>query len=273
MENANAMEEGRHGGGGAAAAASRSPKGKKKLKKIWHNTPMEILHGSLAILSVGTSFTGIILTWSDPGIRGITMFAGILTSVIAPYVYYQQTKLTDINAMKDIYNAMKREVGRLSEENRRLHNRTKDMEQTIDNLADMETALDVITGTQGHSVEAYAEQVEENEEILDQMEKNLKANVLQNLLQVLIRHDRDNDMRIEESEIDNLIRRIKMINGVDVVEEEFRELAMKAGGSLASIMDIIQKSMEGDDEGEGDELRSSVFVLKDSSIRSEKKND
>ena len=93
MENANAMEEGRHGGGGAAAAASRSPKGKKKLKKIWHNTPMEILHGSLAILSVGTSFTGIILTWSDPGIRGITMFAGILTSVIAPYVYYQQTKL------------------------------------------------------------------------------------------------------------------------------------------------------------------------------------
>jgi hypothetical protein len=271
MENANAIEEGRGG-----RAASRSPKGrnKKKLKKIADHTPMEIFHGVLAILSIGTSVTGIILTFGDSATRGITIFAGALTAVIAPYVYYQQTKLTDINAVKATYEAVKREVGRLSAENRRLHDTMGDLKHTIQNLEDMETALDVITGTQGHSVETFAEHVEESEEILVQMQKNLKAHVLQNLLQVIIRHDRNHDMLIEEKDISDLVRRIREINGVEVVEEEFRELVIKSGGKLASIMDIIKNSMA-EEEG-GDELRSSVFILKDNvhSIRySEKKND
>lgn len=258
MDNANAIEEGQGGG-----AASRNPKGKKmKLKKIAHHTPMELFHSALAILSVGTSVTGIILTISDSATRGITIFAGALTAVIGPYAYYQQTKLTDINAVKATYEAVKREVGRLSAENRRLRDAMGDLKHTIDDLEDMETALDVITGTQGHSVEAYAEHVEEIAEILVQMQKNLKAYVLQNLLQVVIHHDRDHDMLIEESDIGDLIRRIRKINGVEVVEKEFRELVMKSGGSLAAIMDIIKDSMaEGE---EGDELRSSVFILKDS---------
>ena len=37
-------------------------------------------------------------------------------------------------------------------------------------LGDVEDALDVITQTQGQSVEAFAEQVEENRAILNQME-------------------------------------------------------------------------------------------------------
>jgi len=66
-----------------------------------------------------------------------------------------------------------------------------------------------------------------------------------------------------------------MINGVDVVEDEFREFVIKAGGSLSAIMDIIKNSMA-DEEDDADELRSSVFILKDSvqSIRgSERMNN
>jgi len=259
MDNANAIEEGQ--GNGISAATADKPK--KKLKKIANHTPMEILHGTLAILSVGTSLSGIILTIADSATRGITIFAGALTAVIGPYVYYQQTKLTDIIALKETYDAIGREVGRLAAENRRLHDTMGDLKQSIDHLEDMETALDVITDRQGQSIDAYADYVDDSAEMLVQMQKNLKAYVLQNLLQVVIHHDRDHDMLVEESEIGNLIRRIKMINGVDVVEEEFRELVMKAGGSLAAIMDIIKNSML-DEDDDADELRSSVFILKDS---------
>jgi len=122
---------------------------------------MEILHGTLAILSVGTSVTGIILTFTDTATRGVTIFAGALTAVIGPYVYYQQTKLTvtDITALKETYESIGREVDRLSAENRRLHYSMGDLKQSIENIEEMETALDVITSTQGHSVEAYAEHV------------------------------------------------------------------------------------------------------------------
>ena len=46
--------------------------------------------------------------------------AGICGSVVAPYAYYQQTKLTDIIALKQTHEAVKREVDRLQSENVRL---------------------------------------------------------------------------------------------------------------------------------------------------------
>ena len=270
MENSNAMEEGNSGG---ISAATNIHMFRKPKRKIAHNTPMEIFHLSLAVLSVGTSVAGISIRVVEGAASTITIVAGVLTAAIGPYAYYQQRKLTDIVALKDTYNAIGREVGLLSAENQRLHDEMEHLKQSVDKLEDTETALDVITDTQGHSLQRVANHVKESKEILVQMEKNLKATVLQNLLQVVINHDRDNDMKIEENEIDNLIRRIKMINGVDVVEEEFRELVLKAGGSLSAIMDIIKNSMT--DEDDADELRSSVFILKSSVTESfsGKKND
>jgi len=87
--------------------------------------------------------------------------------------------------------AVKREVDRLQAENVRLNETVGELSDTIDKLEDVEQALDVITQTQGQSVAAFAEQVKENRDILGQMQKNLRANVLQNLLQVVIRSDQE----------------------------------------------------------------------------------
>ena len=220
---------------------------KKKLKKIASHTPMEILSGAVAALSVTTSLIAIIIN-PVPQV----VIAGTLSSVIGPYAYYQQTKLTDIIALKETHEAVKREVDRLQAENIRLNETVGELSDTIDRLEDVEQALDVITQTQGQSVAAFAEQVKENREILGQMQKNLRANVLQNLLQVVIRSDQDDNMQIEEDEIDDLISRIKKINGVEVREDRFKSAIMESGGSLSSVMDIIKNLMadnlSGDDE-------------------------
>merc|ERR1712176_249090 len=131
-----------------------------------------------------------------------------------------------------------------------------ELSATIDKLEDVEQALDVITQTQGQSVEAFAEQVKENRDILGQMQKNLRANVLQNLLQVVIRSDQDDNMQIEEDEIDDLINRIKKINGVEVREDRFKEKIISAKGKLSSVMDII-KNLMAEDSGEDE-----VFTLR-----------
>ena len=275
--DSNAIEEGRSGGGStpAAAPATSSPNKGKKTKKLANHTPMEILHGFVATVSILTSLTGMVLTRGD----GVVIFAGALTCVIAPYAYYQQTKLTDINFIKATYMSITRQVDRLNTENRRLHDKLTELTNTIDRLEDVETAMDIITGTQGQSIEEVTEQVQQSAEILAQMKKNLRAYVLQNLLQVVIRSDHDDNMKIEDDEIDDLIRRIRNINGVEVNEEEFRKLVAKSGGSLTKVMDIIRNMMaydDGDDElgggsggNDGDDThrRSSVFIVKDSTHR------
>lgn len=234
---------------GGIAAQSES----KKLKKVKKHTPMEILSGGVAVVSVGTSIAAMVVNPFAP-----VFVAGALSSVIGPYAYYQQTKLTDIIALKETHEAVKKEVDRLQAENVRLNETVSELSDTIDKLEDVEQALDVITQTQGQSVAAFAEQVKENRDILGEMQKNLRANVLQNLLQVVIRSDMDGDMQIEDEEIDDLVTRIKKINGVEVREDRFRERIIGSGGSLAAVMDII-KNLMSDDVSEGEE----IFIIKE----------
>ena len=214
---------------------------------------MEILSGGAAVVSVGTSVTAMVMNLST-----VVVVSGALTSVIGPYAYYQQTKLTDIIALKETHEAVKREVDRLQGENVRLNETVGDLTNTMDKLEDVEAALDVITQTQGQSVATFAEQVKENRDILDQLHKQLRANKLQNLLQVVIRSDQDDNMHIEEDEIDDLINRIKKINTLEVMEDRFKDRIMSEGGSLQSVMDIIKNLMADDISGEDE-----IFIMKD----------
>eukprot|EP00957_Ditylum_brightwellii_P119956 9154680-Ditylum_brightwellii.AAC.1 len=175
---------------------------------------------------------------------------------MGPYAYWQQTRLTDIAALKETHEAVQREVDRLAAENERLHKNVEDLSNTVDRLEDVEQALDVITETQGQSVEAFAEQVEENREILNQMQKNLRANVLQNLLSVIIRSDTDQDFTIDESELDDLVRRIKRINGCELNEDRFRKAILDNGGSLQAVMDVAKNLLSNDTDKDNE-----IFTL------------
>merc|ERR1711862_1047356 len=241
------------GGGNASGTETNTSttKSKTKLKKISSHTPMEILSGAFVVAAVGTSVPAMILT----KFTTIVWVSGLFSIVLWGYAYYQQTKLTDIIALKETHEAVTREVDRLQSENMRLNETVGKLSGTIDGLEDTEEALDVITQTQGQSVETFAEQVKENRDILNQFQKNLRTNILQNLLQVVIRSDQDDNMQIEEDEIDDLINRIKKINGVEVREERFKEAIRRSKGSL-SAMDII-KNLMAEDSGEDE-----VFTLR-----------
>mmetsp|Transcript_12304 Transcript_12304/g.26734 ORF Transcript_12304/g.26734 Transcript_12304/m.26734 type:complete len:261 (+) Transcript_12304:79-861(+) len=226
---------------------------KEPLRPIAGNTPMEMFAGVIAGTSVATAAAAMILNPAN-----IVFAAGGLSCAIGPYAYWQQRRLTDVVALQETHKALAEQVERLGKENTRLHETVVDLSKTVDRLEDVEQALDVITQTQGQSIEAFEEQVQDNREILNKMQSNLKANVLQNLLQVVIRSDKDENMTIEEHEIGDLINRIKGINGVEVNEPRFRDAITSSGGSLQCVMDIIRNLMD-DNVSEGDE----IFIIKD----------
>ena len=181
-----------------------------------------------------------------------------ISSFIGPYAFFQQKRLTDVIALQETHNALAAEIDRLGEENDRLHVAVQSLSETVDRLEDTEQALDTITQMQDQSIEAFEEQVNDNRDILSKMQSNLKANVLQNLLQVVIRSDKDQDMDIEADEIDDLIQKIEGINGVTVHKDRFRDAINNAGGSLQSVMDII-KNLMADESSE----ESEIFSIKE----------
>jgi len=223
------------------------------LRPIAGHTPMEMLAGGIAGASVATSAAAMVLNPVN-----VVFAAGGLSCAIGPYAYWQQRRLTDVAALQETHKALSEQVDRLGKENRRLHDTVEDLSETVDRLEDVEQALDVITQTQGQSIAAFEEQVADNRDILNKMQSNLKANVLQNLLQVVIRSDRDEDLTIEDDEVGDLINRIKGINGVEINEKLFREAITSSGGSLQCVMDIIRNLMD-DNVSEGDE----IFVIKE----------
>lgn len=217
------------------------------LKPVAENTPLEILTGVVAGTTIVTSLAAMALEQSI-----VTIVAGLLACGVGPYAFYQQKQLTSIRNLKETHAAIEAEVGQLKAENGRLNESVQELGATVDRLEDVEEALDAITETQGQSVDEFQQQVEKNKEILAKMEENLRANVLQNLLSVVIRSDTDNDHVIDPEEIDDLMKRITRINGVSLNEEKFRDVILQSGGSLKSVMDVIRnllsKDVQGDDQ-------------------------
>jgi len=244
----------------SSAAPASGSKSKKTisadgqpLRPIAGNTPMELVAGAIAGASVASAAAAMVL---QP--YNIVFAAGGLSCAIGPYAYWQQRRLTDVAALQETHKALGEQVDRLGKENTRLHETVVDLSETVDRLEDCEQALDVITQTQGQSIEAFEEQVADNREILNKMQSNLKANVLQNLLQVVIRSDEDENMTIEEHEIGDLINRIEGINGVEVNEPKFRDAITSSGGSLQCVMDIIRNLMD-DNSSDGDQ----IFIIQE----------
>ena len=146
-------------------------------------------------------------------------------------------------------------MDRLAAENNRLARNIDEMSDTVQGLQDVEDALEIITKTQGQTVSAFAEQVKENRKILERMQQNLKANVLQNLLSLVFGSDTNQDNIVNDHEADELVRRIGNMSGVVVHESKFREAIV--GKEVSAVMDVIRNLLASDNLAEEDR----IFVI------------
>jgi glutaredoxin 2 len=213
--------------------------GKGFLKPLPETTLLERGAGIVAVVSVGTAVAAMIIE------QTLLVYIGaIFSCMIGPYCYYQQTKLTDIRSLQETKTAITEEVNQLTSLNQRLIQNITNLTTSVDRLEEIEQALNVLTNTQGQSIDAFQKQVTENQQLLSQMKKNVQANVLQNLLSVVLRSDTNQDMIMNEIEITNLIRRLQNIAGVQVQEVQFRKAIQDQ--SISSIMTIIQNLLRPD---------------------------
>jgi hypothetical protein len=209
------------------------------LKHVMETTPKERLAGVVAGGAVVTSLAAIILEQS-----AVVILAGVLSIVMGPYAYYQQTKLTDIATLKETAAVVQQEVDRLQHENNRLGKNIDELGETIDNLQDVEEALDYITKASTQSVSALEQQVEENKQILSRMKKSTKGRVIQNLISIIYRGDVNEDDIIGAEEVDEVIKGLHKIGGLTVHEEKLK-IAI-TGRKTEAVIDVVKNLLSDD---------------------------
>ena len=158
------------------------------------------------------------------------------------YAWWQQVQLTDIKALKETQEKIQIEVDRLAAENNRLAKNIDEMSETVQDLKDVENALDVITQKQGQSVDALKEQVAMARQNLERMEMNLQGAVLNNLIDLISNSDVDGDSIVDAEETDGLLANLQNMSGVEVDVPKFR--AAIVGKEHREILSLVRNLLD-----------------------------
>ena len=210
------------------------PEIKGPLKPVVETTMKERIAAGVAACAVITALAAMVVEMGST----LVVIAGILSIVMGPYAYIQQTSLTDIATLQETTAVVQEEVNKLRSENERLEKNINELGDTIDNLQDVEEALDVISRTQGQSVSVLEEQVEENRKILEQMRKSTKGRIIQNLISVIYRGDADMDDKISAEEADKMISGLHQIQGMKLKDDKLK--AAVVGKSIDAVIDVVK---------------------------------
>ena len=142
--------------------------------------------------------------------------------------------------MKETVERMEMEVGNLKIENEKLNANVNELNTSVANLQDIEQTLEAVRKLEGASLDQLEEQLKTTEEIYDSMQDNLRSNVLQNLISVVLTCDHDGDMTLSDEEIQGLIDRLQSMYGVDIDDARAKQKIVDAGRSINGIMELIK---------------------------------
>jgi len=119
----------------------------------------------------------------------------------------------------------------------------------------VEEELRGIADKQSINVNKLVELVKENETILAQMRDNLRQRIVQDIISIVMKSDRDNDMTIDRNEAKTLALRIRLSlqeYGVVFDSEKFLK-AIGGDTTVQAIIAIVQKLMPSDKEEKDDD--------------------
>lgn len=110
----------------------------------------------------------------------------------------------------------------------------------------MQNTLETIRAVEGQSLDELEKQLETSKEILDKMQDNLMADILQNLITVVLGCDKDGDMMLADEEIDSLILKMEGVQGIDLKQDLLRTKLVEKGRSLNAVLDVCKNVLDDD---------------------------
>lgn len=212
----------------------------------------------VALAAVGTSIATLALT-----VGTVVSMASYMTIGFGPYAAIQKRKLKRLGGFRGQHNDLREKVNVLHAENDRLGENVERLEKNVSKIEEVEKDLAKLADTS--NVDRLVKLVKEQGEVTRQMKENLKARVVHDTLDVVIRSDRNRDFMIGPREMQELMLRLNHVSGVDFKEDKFRALlGKKKKYSLSNIMELLRNLLD-DDVPEED----NVFDLKPEDLEKE----
>lgn len=198
-----------------------------------------------------TAVASSMVTWMATS-NILARTASVSTFLFGPFAAFQRRKLRNLGALRKQQNQLRSEVNYLHQEKERLQRSLQRLDSNIVQIERMERELNRIAGSP-HQVNRLLEVVYEQKKLHERMKKNLKKSILQDVLGALVKSDEDKNFIIHSREMEVLVVRFNMMQGVKFQEQNFRQLVGSDSQSLSNIMRLIRNLLQDDDE--------TVFVL------------
>ena len=125
-----------------------------------------------------------------------------------------------------------------------LEKQTDRLSKEAENISNVEVQLQRIVSGQGSSVSSFIELVREQAFLLEAMNKLLIEGVVQQLITIIIRVDRDQNFLLSDMEVNEVIIRIRSIKGAENIDEAHLRNVLKRNNGIENVINILKTMLD-----------------------------
>jgi len=177
----------------------------------------------------------------------VAMSLGVFSSA---NVVRQRLMLAMGSSLREVINKIRNDVNRLSKINDSLTNNVEEIGIEVARLGDIEKSLQGLLAEGQQDMNEFMNLLKINKEVQGRQVLCIKKKVSENIIEQVIRSDRNGDFVINPDEIEMLLTRLETIEGLEINEERFKKKIKLRGSGLHSVIAVIRNLMESKDDDE-----------------------
>jgi len=190
---------------------------------------------------------------------GIVITAGIIGALVSCGVIYFQEELRNEDTLRMVQNELRHKVNAFADENNQLAVTVTKLEEELVPLKETEAKLEQIATKNGGTVLKMKGLLKTNKATLDKMRQSIEADVLNSMMDIVLKADRTEDGILSKSEVSALTLRLKMLPTIEVNEGLLKEALNDISESNRQIAELMILFRQIHDDTVPDEER--VFKL------------
>ncbi len=196
----------------------------------------------LLVATIGVAASVATIQFTD---STIVILASSLNIFMILVLLLQHRRLRKHGTLRQQNNELRRQSNYLRQERERLHRTMDRLDETIADLHHIPHELHRISKNQ--NVDRLLAIVVEQKKLHEKIRVKINQQIMQQILTIVVREDRDQSWTLRPTEVEKIIVRLGLVEGIEFNEALFRE-TLSNDPSVSTIMKIIRSLLERDDE-------------------------
>jgi len=207
-----------------------------KLADVPEWTTREII---ISIFSGVTVILSILSMYFLPSDFYVYDIFSILSIFIPIYSAYQEQKVTEAKVTLKAMRKYKEKMIHYNAQNEKMENKIEEMKERTSKLGTLKNTLEELREMESTAIDQLEKSMVCRQELTGLNQITLFAEIVDNIIDILLRVDENQDMLLCEEETDAVIKAIEGINDVDINDEHLRQKIKEYGNSVEGVMRLM----------------------------------